>query len=69
MRQKLNLGALYASALRKMRKADRRDTAPRGTEARPWPEANPFALDDLLTAEPDDLLRQLSDANRPDPAA
>jgi hypothetical protein len=58
MRQRLDLGALYASALKQMRRADRR-----GTEPRPWPAANRFALDQLLNADPDDLLRQLSDAN------
>jgi hypothetical protein len=63
MRQRIDLGALYASALRMMRKADRRNAAPHR-----WPEVNPFALDQLLNDDSDDLLRQLSDANRPDPA-
>ncbi len=64
MRQKLDLGSLYAGALRQMRKADRRNSVPH-----PWPEANPFTLDELLNADSDDLLRRLSEANRPDPAA
>ena len=68
MRQKLDIGALYARSLRHMRRADRRDVTPHGPEPRPWPEANPFTLDDLLNADPDDLLRQLSGANRPGPA-
>jgi hypothetical protein len=68
MRLRIDVAVLYASALRRMRKADRRKSAPRNNEPRPWPEANPFALDDLLNADPDDLLRQLSAANRPDSA-
>nr|WP_294546523.1 hypothetical protein [uncultured Rhodopila sp.] len=50
--------AAVRTQLRQMRKADRRSAVPH-----PWPEANPFALDDLLNADSDDLLRQLSDAN------
>ncbi len=65
MRQKLDLGALYARALRHMRRADRREAAPLGIEPRPWPEAKPLTLDQLLNADPDDLLRQFAGANPP----
>jgi hypothetical protein len=66
MRQKLDLGALYARVLKQMRRADRRNAVvPGKTEDRAWPEANPFALDQSLDADPDGLLRQLSDANPP----
>ena len=68
MRQKLDIGAVYARALMQMRRADRREVTPHSAESRPWPEANPFTLDDLLNADPDDLLRQLRVANRPDAA-
>jgi hypothetical protein len=57
MQQQANLRAVYASALRTMRKADRRNSDQRGAEPSPLPEANPFTLDDLLEADPDDLLR------------
>jgi hypothetical protein len=69
IRLRIDLAVLYASALTRVRKADRRKSAPCNNEPRPWPGANPFALDKLLNADPDDLLRQLWDAGRPDPAA
>ena len=55
MRQRIGLGALYADALRQLRAGDRRRTT-----LRPWPDANPFTLDRLLNADPDDLVRDLS---------
>nr|WP_294544234.1 DUF29 domain-containing protein [uncultured Rhodopila sp.] len=64
MRQKLNVGALYASALRRMRNADRRNAV-----QYPWRETNPLTLDQLLFGDSDDLLRQLLDTNRPDAGA
>lgn len=54
MRQRIDLGALYADALRQLRIGDRRNKVPR-----PWPDANPFTLDRLLNADPDDLVRDL----------
>ena len=58
MRQRLDLGAMYADAIRQMRIGDRRNKTPR-----PWPDANPFTLDQLLNADPDDLLPGLRAAN------
>jgi len=58
MRQRIDLGALYADALRQMRIGDRRNKIPR-----PWPDANPFTLDQLLNADPDDLVQGLTPAN------
>lgn len=55
MRQWLDLGALYADAIRQTRAGDRRNKIPR-----PWPDANPFTLDQLLTGDSDDLVRHLS---------
>lgn len=58
MRQRLDLGALYADAIRQTRIGDRRNKTPR-----PWPETNPFSLDQLLNGDPDDLVRGLPAAN------
>jgi hypothetical protein len=58
MRQRIDLAALYDDALSIMRAGD----GP-GAKPRPWPTASPFALKDLVEADPDDLLRQLSDVN------
>jgi hypothetical protein len=60
MRQRINLDALYADAVKQMRAGDRRNTVPR-----PWPDANSFALDQLLTADSDELVRHLSAAHPP----
>jgi hypothetical protein len=58
MRQRIDLDALYSDAVRQVRAGDRRNNAPR-----PWPDANLFVLDQLLTEETDDLVRQLSPAH------
>jgi hypothetical protein len=55
MRQRIELDALYSDAVKQMRAGDRRNQVPR-----PWPDANPLALDSLLTGEADALVRQLS---------
>lgn len=57
MRQRIDLASLYADALASLRAGDRRNKI-----SRPWPDANPFALDELLTGDADDLLRHLSAA-------
>ncbi len=57
MRQRIDLDALYADASRQVRMGDRRNK-----DTRPWPDANPFALDRLLQADPDDLLCDLRGA-------
>jgi hypothetical protein len=49
---------LYGKALRRLRIADRRNKNPR-----PWPDANPFTLDQLLNGDPDDLVQGLPAAN------
>jgi hypothetical protein len=54
MRQRIDLAALYGKALRRLRIGDRRNKSPR-----PWPDANPFTLDELLNGDPDDLVRSL----------
>ncbi len=54
MRQRIDLGALYANAIRQLRIGDRRNKIPRA-----WPAANPFTLDQLLNGEPDDLVQSL----------
>jgi hypothetical protein len=54
MRQRIDLAALYADAIRQLRIGDRRNKIPR-----PWPDANPFTLDELLSGDPDDLVRGL----------
>jgi hypothetical protein len=54
MRQRIDLGTLYADALRQLRAGDRRNKTPR-----PWPETNPFTLDQLLDGDPDDLVKYL----------
>jgi len=58
MRQRIDLGALYADALRQLRIGDRRNKTPH-----PWPDANPFTLDQLLNGDPDDLVQMLPAAN------
>ncbi len=58
LRQWLDLGALYADAIRQMRAGDRRNTV-----QRPWPDANPFTLDDLLNEDGDVLVRHLPAAD------
>ena len=58
MRQKIDLAMLYGKAIRRLRIADGGNKTPR-----PWPEANPFTLDQLLNADPDDLLPGLRAAN------
>jgi hypothetical protein len=58
MRQRIDLGALYADAVKQVRAGDRRNNVPR-----PWPDANPFTLDRLLTGDSDDLVRHLSAAH------
>jgi hypothetical protein len=60
MRQRIDLDALYADAVKQLRAGDRRNSVPR-----PWPDANPFPLDQLLTNEPDDLTRHLPPAPPP----
>jgi hypothetical protein len=60
MRQRIDLGALHADAIRQLRAGDRRNSV-----VRPWPDANPFTLDQLLSGDPDELLRHLSAANPP----
>jgi hypothetical protein len=57
MRQRIDLAALYADAIRQLRIGDRRNKIPR-----PWPDANPFTLVQLLNGDPDDLVRHLSAA-------
>ena len=58
MRQRLDLGALYADAIRQMRIGDRRNKIPH-----PWLETNPFTLDPLLNADPDALPQGLPAAS------
>jgi hypothetical protein len=58
MRQRIDLAALYGKALRRLRIGDRRNKNPR-----PWPDANPFTLDQLLNGDPDDLVQGLPAAN------
>jgi hypothetical protein len=55
MRQRINVDELWSDALKQLRAGDRRQTVPR-----PWPNANPLSLDQLLTGEADDLVRHLS---------
>lgn len=57
MRQRIDLDGLYADAVKQLRAGDRRNNTPR-----PWPEANPFTLDRLLTEASDDLMQHLSAA-------
>ncbi len=54
MRQRIDLTGVYGRALRRLRMGDRRNKDPR-----PWPDTNPFDLDRLLRADPDDLLHDL----------
>jgi hypothetical protein len=58
MRQRIDLGALYADALDSLRAGDRRNNTPR-----PWPDANKLTLDQLLNGDTDDLVRHLSEEN------
>jgi hypothetical protein len=58
MRQRIDLGALYADALDSLRAGDRRSNTPR-----PWPDANKLTLDQLLNGDTDDLVRHLSEEN------
>jgi hypothetical protein len=60
MRQRIDLGALYADAIKQLRAGDRRNSV-----VPPWPDANPFTLDQLLSGDSDELLRHLSAANPP----
>ncbi|HET6308344.1 MAG TPA: hypothetical protein VFG12_14235 [Rhodopila sp.] len=55
MRRKIDIAALYADALKQVRAGDRRHTAPR-----PWAEAIPLTLDQLLHDDADDLLRLMA---------
>ena len=57
MQQRIALDALYADALDSVRAGDRRNNI-----ARPWPDANPFTLDQLLNEDADELARHLSAA-------
>jgi len=57
MRQRIDLDALYKDAIKQVRAGDRRGTVPR-----PWPDANPLTLDQVLTGDSDDLVRHLSAA-------
>ena len=57
MRQRIDLDSLYAGALKQLRKADGRRTV---TVPRPWPETNPFSLDQLLNDDSDVLVAHLS---------
>jgi len=57
MRQRIDLDALYGDAVKQLRAGDRRNNVPR-----PWPDANWFTLDQLLTGDSDDLVRHLSAA-------
>jgi len=54
MRQRIDLQALHVDALYQLRAGDRRNKVPR-----PWPDANPFTLNELLTADVDVLLQRL----------
>ncbi len=54
MRQKIDLQALHVDALDQLRAGDRRNTV-----SRPWPDANPFTLDQLLNENVDALMQQL----------
>ena len=58
MRQRIDLAVWYGKALRRLRIGDRRNKTPR-----PWPNTNPFTLDQLLNGDPDDLLQGLPVAN------
>jgi hypothetical protein len=58
MRQRIDLAMLYGKAIRRLRIADSGNKIPR-----PWPETNPFALDQWLNADPDDLVQCLPAAN------
>ena len=58
MRQRIDLAALYTNAIRQLRIGDRRNKIPR-----PWPDANPFTLGQLLNGDPDDLVQGLPAAN------
>jgi hypothetical protein len=60
IRQRIDVDTLYADAVKQLRAGDRRNAIPR-----PWPDANPFALDQLLTEESDDLARRLAAAHLP----
>jgi hypothetical protein len=62
MRQRIDLDSLYSGAVKQLRKADRRK---KETAQRPWPDANPVSLDQLLHDDSDDLVNRLS-ATRPD---
>jgi Domain of unknown function DUF29 len=59
MRHRIDLADLYAGALERLRKADRRKQL---SLRRPWPEANPFTLDQLLNGDSEELVLQLSAA-------
>ena len=58
MRQRIDLPMLYDKAIRRLRIADSGNKIPR-----PWPAANPFTLDQLLNADPDDLVQGPPAAN------
>ena len=60
MRQRIDLQALHADALYQLRAGDRRNKVPR-----PWPDANPFSLDQLLHDDIDVLVQSLAAATPP----
>ena len=65
MRQKIDLDLLYRDAVRQVGKSGQ--TAP---SPRQFAQSNPFALDELLNADSDDLLHRLEAAPAvPDPPA
>ena len=57
MRQRIDLDALYSDAVKQLRAGDQRNAVPR-----PWPEANPLTLEQLLGEDADGLVRTLSAA-------
>jgi hypothetical protein len=60
MRQRIDLQALHADALYQLRAGDRRSKVPR-----PWPDANPFSLDQLLNEDVEALVSRLPPAVQP----
>jgi hypothetical protein len=58
MRQRIDLAMLYGKAIRRLRIAESGNKA-----LRPWPETSPFALEQLLNGEPDDLVQGLPASN------
>jgi hypothetical protein len=60
MRQRIDLAGLYRDALDQLRAGDRRNATPR-----PWPEVNPFTLDELMNGDSDALVSRLPAAKQP----